>query len=254
VSSFSLENQIAVVTGASAGLGAHFAHVLAEAGAAVALLARRKRLAEEIAAEIKSHGGRAAAFAADVTDHDSLRRALHDIESELGSPDILVNNAGLHAGEMAIDLTPGDWDKVMDTNLKGTWLITQEVARHWVEHKRPGAVVNIASILGYSVSPGLMPYAVSKAAVVQLTKALALEWARYGIRVNAIAPGYIPTDLTGDFLASPPGQAMVKRIPMRRAGAADDLTGPLLLLASSASAYMTGSVITVDGGHLLAGA
>jgi len=248
--SFSLERQVAIVTGASSGLGAHFAHVLAEAGAKVALLARRKRLAEEVAAELKSHGWTAAAFAADITDRDSLHRALHDVEAELGPPDILVNNAGMHAGLFALDLNPQDWNAVIDTNLTGTWAITQQVAQHWVERKRPGVVVNIASILGLGVSQGVMSYAVSKAAVIQMTKGLALEWARYGIRVNALAPGYFPTDLTKDFLASPEGEAMVKRIPMRRLGQLEDLDGPLLLLASPASGYMTGSVITVDGGHL----
>ncbi|MDQ7250845.1 SDR family NAD(P)-dependent oxidoreductase [Dongia sedimenti] len=249
---FSLANQIAIVTGASSGLGAHFARVLAEAGAKVALLARRKRLAEEIAAEIDAQGGHAIAFAADVTDRDSLHQALHDIEEQIGIPDILVNNAGAHAGDMALDLKPEDWDAVLETNLKGAWLLTQQLAQHWVEKQHPGVVINIASILGIGVSPGVMPYAVSKAGLIQMTKALALEWARYGIRVNALAPGYFPTDLNKDFFATPAGQAVVKRIPMRRLGALEDLDGPLLLLASPASAYMTGSVITVDGGHLVA--
>lgn len=252
MSSFSLANRIAIVTGASSGLGAHFARVLAEAGAKVALLARRKRLAEEVAAEIESHGGHAAAFAADVTDPDSLHRALHDIEAQVGIPDILVNNAGAHAGDLALDLKVEDWDTVLETNLKGAWLLTQQLAQHWVEKQHPGTIINIASILGLGVSSGVMPYAVSKAGLIQMTKVLALEWARYGIRVNAIAPGYFPTDLNKDFFATPAGQATVKRIPMRRLGALEDLDGPLLLLASPASAYMTGSVITVDGGHLLA--
>ncbi len=250
MASFSLGNQVAVVTGASSGLGAHFAHVLAEAGARVALLARRKRLAEEVAAEIKAHGGHAAAFAADITDRDSLQRALHDVETDLGTPDILVNNAGMHAGLFALDLAPQDWNTVIETNLTGTWAITQQFAQHWVERKRPGVVVNIASILGIGVSPAVMSYAVSKAGVIQMTKALALEWARHNIRINALAPGYFPTDLNKDFLASPDGEATLKRIPMRRLGRLEDLDGPLLLLASSASGYMTGSVITVDGGHL----
>jgi NAD(P)-dependent dehydrogenase (short-subunit alcohol dehydrogenase family) len=248
---FSLANQIAIVTGASSGLGAHFAHVLAEAGAKVALLARRKRLAEEIAAEIKSHSGHAFAFAADVTDPDSLHQALEGIEKQLGIPDILVNNAGAHAGDMAIDLKLEDWDKALETNLKGAWLLTQQLAQHWVEKQHHGTIINIASILGIGISPGVMPYAVSKAGLIQMTKALALEWARYGIRVNAIAPGYFPTDLNRDFLASEAGAAIKKRVPMRRFGELSDLDGPLLLLASSASAYMTGSVITVDGGHLV---
>jgi NAD(P)-dependent dehydrogenase (short-subunit alcohol dehydrogenase family) len=249
---FSLANHIAIVTGASSGLGAHFARVLAEAGAKVALLARRKRLAEEIAAEIDSHGGHARAYAADVTDPDSVHQALHDIEAEIGIPDILVNNAGAHAGDMALDLKTGDWDAVVETNLKGAWLLTQQLAQHWVEKQHPAAIINIASILGIGVSAGVMPYAVSKAGLIQMTKALALEWARYNIRVNAIAPGYFPTDLNRDFLESSAGEAIKKRIPMRRFGQLEDLDGPLLLLASPASAYMTGSVITVDGGHLTA--
>ncbi|HVZ01547.1 MAG TPA: SDR family oxidoreductase [Dongiaceae bacterium] len=247
---FSLESQVALVTGASSGLGAHFARVLAEAGARVALLARRKRLAEEVAAELESHGWAASAFAADITDHDSLHRVLHEVEAGLGTPDILVNNAGAHAGRLALDLDAADWNRVIETNLTGTWAITQQLAQHWVERKRPGVVVNVASILGIGVSPGVMSYAVSKAGVIQMTKALALEWARYGIRVNALAPGYFPTDLNKEFLATPEGAAILKRIPMRRLGKLEDLDGPLLLLASPASAYMTGSVITVDGGHL----
>jgi len=250
---FSLANQTAIVTGASSGLGAHFAHVLAEAGARVALLARRLRLAEEIAAEIADQHGTAAAFSCDVTDPDSIRRALQDVESTFGLPDILINNAGLHVGDTAIELKPEDWDSVMETNLRGTWLMTQDVARHWIERKRPGVIVNIASILGITVSGGVMPYAVSKAALIHLTKSLALEWARHGIRVNALAPGYFPTDLNKDYLASSAAEAMVKRIPMRRIGAFKDLDGPLLLLASPASGYMTGTVIPIDGGHLVAG-
>jgi len=216
------------------------------------LLARRKRLAEEVAAEIDAEGGHAWAYAADVTDSDSLHQALHDIEAQIGIPDILVNNAGAHAGDMALDLKLADWDSVIETNLKGAWLLTQQLAQHWVEKQHHGTVINIASILGIGTSAGVMPYAVSKAGLIQMTKALALEWARYGIRVNAIAPGYFPTDLNRDFLASEAGEAIKKRVPMRRFGALEDLDGPLLLLASPASAYMTGSVITVDGGHLVA--
>jgi NAD(P)-dependent dehydrogenase (short-subunit alcohol dehydrogenase family) len=250
---FSLDNKVAIVTGASSGLGAHFAAVLAEAGARVALLARRKRRAEEVVAEIKAHGGTGAAFAADVTDRDSIVKALRDIEVRLGPADILVNNAGLHSGGPAMDLKPEEWDATMDTNLKGAWLFTQLVAQRWIEAQRPGVVVNVASILGIGVGKGVMPYGVSKAALIHMTKTLAREWARYDIRVNAIAPGYIPTELNRDFLESPAGQAMVKTIPQRRLGRLEDLDGPLLLLASPAASYMTGSVVVVDGGHLLAG-
>jgi NAD(P)-dependent dehydrogenase (short-subunit alcohol dehydrogenase family) len=191
------------------------------------------------------------AFAADVTDTDSLHQALGDIEGRIGIPDILVNNAGAHAGDMALALKHEDWDAVLETNLKGAWRLTQQRAQHRVEKRHPGLVVNIASILGIGVSAGVMPYAVSKAGLIQMTKALALEWARHGIRVNALAPGYFPTDLNRDFFETAAGQATMKRIPMRRLGQLADLDGPLLLLASSASAYMTGSVITVDGGHLV---
>ena len=250
---FSLANRTAIVTGASSGLGAHFAAVLAEAGARVALLARRQRQAEEVAAEIKAQGGTGAAFAADVTDRDSILQALRDVEVQLGPVDILVNNAGLHTGGPAMDLKPEDWDATMDTNLKGAWLFTQLAAQRWMQAQRPGVVVNVASILGIGVGKGVMPYGVSKAALIHMTKSLAREWARYDIRVNALAPGYIPTELNRDFLESPAGQAMVKTIPQRRLGQLEDLDGPLLLLASPASAYMTGSVVVVDGGHLLAG-
>jgi NAD(P)-dependent dehydrogenase (short-subunit alcohol dehydrogenase family) len=250
---FSLQNKVAIVTGASSGLGAHFAAVLAEAGAKVALLARRKRQAQEVAAAIEAQGAVAAAFVADVTDRDSIMRALRDIEAELGPADILINNAGLHAGGSAMELKPEDWDAILDTNLKGAWLFTQLTAQRWMESRRPGVVVNIASILGIGVGRGVMPYGVSKAALIHMTKTLAREWARHDIRVNAIAPGYFPTELNRDFLESPAGQAMVKSIPQRRIGRLEDLDGPLLLLASSASAYMTGSILVVDGGHLLAG-
>jgi NAD(P)-dependent dehydrogenase (short-subunit alcohol dehydrogenase family) len=251
--SFSLDTKVAIVTGASSGLGAHFAAVLAGAGAKVALLARRQRRAEEVAAAIKASGGIGAAFSADVTDRDSILQALGDIEAQLGPVDILVNNAGLHSGGAAMDLKPEDWDATMDTNLKGAWLFTQLAGRRWMEGRRPGVVVNIASILGIGVGRGVMPYGVSKAGLIHMTKTLAREWARYDIRVNAIAPGYIPTELNRDFLESAAGQTMVKAIPQRRLGRMEDLDGPLLLLASPASAYMTGSVLVVDGGHLLAG-
>jgi NAD(P)-dependent dehydrogenase (short-subunit alcohol dehydrogenase family) len=250
--SFSLTDKVAIVTGASSGIGAHFAGVLAGAGAKVALLARRKSRAEEVAARVAANGS-TVAFEADVTDRESIARALRDIEAEFGPADILINNAGVHAGAMAMDLKPEDWDATMDTNLKGAWLMTQLTAQRWTANQRPGVVVNIASILGIGIGRGVMSYGVSKAALIHMTKTLAREWARYDIRVNALAPGYFPTELTRDFLASPAGQTMVKSIPQRRIGNLEDLDGPLLLLASSASSYMTGSVIVVDGGQVLSG-
>lgn len=245
---FDLSGDIAFVTGASAGLGRHFASVLARAGARVVLCARRRDLVAEAAAALPA--GKALAVAGDVTDGASMQRALQQAEHQLGPVTLLVNNAGIADGHTALDLPEDDWDSVLDTNLKGAWRMAQLCARQWVEREMPGNIVNIASILGFRVAGRSLPYAVSKAGLVQMTKALSLEWARHGIRVNAIAPGYIETDLNRDFFATSPGQALIKRIPQRRLGQPADLDGALLLLASSASAYMTGSVIAVDGGHL----
>jgi NAD(P)-dependent dehydrogenase (short-subunit alcohol dehydrogenase family) len=245
---FDLGGEIAFVTGASTGLGRHFATVLAEAGAKVALCARRRALVTEAAAALPA--GRACAVAGDVTDGSAMQVALRQAEAELGPVTLLINNAGIADDHTALDLPEDDWDRVIDTNLKGAWRLAQLCARRWVEGGAPGNIVNIASILGLRVAGRSLPYAVSKAGLVQMTRALSLEWARHGIRVNAIAPGYIETDLNRDFFATSSGQALIKRIPQRRLGQPADLDGALLLLASSASAYMTGSVITVDGGHL----
>ena len=248
-----LTGEIAVVTGASSGLGEHFAKLLAAHGAKVALLARRLDLAAGIAREIEVAGGEALALAADITHADDLKRALAATEARFGLPTLLINNAGIAHHETALELAEADWDQVMETNLKGAFLAAQIVAQHWVAAGKGGNIVNIASILGVRVTGRALPYAVSKAGLIQMTKALALEWARHGIRVNALAPGYILTDLNKEFFATPAGAEMVKRIPQRRMGALADLDGPLLLLASSASSYMTGAVIPVDGGHLNSG-
>jgi NAD(P)-dependent dehydrogenase (short-subunit alcohol dehydrogenase family) len=247
-SPFDLSGDVAFVTGASAGLGRHFASVLAKAGAKVVLCARRHELAAEAAAALPA--GRAVALAGDVTDGASMQHALRQAGDQLGPVTLLVNNAGIADDHPALDLPEDDWDRVIDTNLKGAWRMAQLCAQHWVERGMPGNIINIASILGFRVAGRSLPYAVSKAGLVQMTHALSLEWARHDIRVNAIAPGYIETDLNRDFFATAPGQALIKRIPQRRLGQPADLDGALLLLASSASAYMTGSVIAVDGGHL----
>ena len=248
---FDLGGKVALVTGASGGLGLHFARTLSRAGARIALAARRKDQLESNVAALAEEGGQAIAVAMDVTDPLSVERGVADIAEQLGPATIVINNSGVTVSDTALDLDPDGWDKVMDTNLKGAWLVSRAAARRMIDAKLQGSIVNIASILGFRVAGRVAPYAASKAGLVQLTRALAFEWARYGIRVNAIAPGYIETDINRDFFASDAGQALIKRIPQRRIGRPEELDGPLLLLASDASSYMTGSVIVADGGHLV---
>jgi NAD(P)-dependent dehydrogenase (short-subunit alcohol dehydrogenase family) len=187
--------------------------------------------------------------ALDVTDPASLAACLDAAEARFGPCDLLVNNAGIAVTRPALDLSAGEWDRVLDVDLRGAFLVAQAVARRLVAAKLPGVVVNIASVLGERIIPGVAGYSAAKAGLLHLTRQLAVEWARHGIRVNALAPGYVATDINTDFFASEAGQAMIRRIPQRRLGTVEDLTGPLLLLASAAGAHMTGSVVTVDGGH-----
>ncbi|HVJ34075.1 MAG TPA: glucose 1-dehydrogenase [Terriglobia bacterium] len=247
-SQFDLSQDVAIVTGASSGLGWHFAKTLVAAGARVALVARRHDKLTELIGELPA--GSATAIAANVAERSTIVDLVATVTRELGAPTLLVNNAGITDDQPALELTEADWHRVLDTNLTGAWELAQLCAASWVEEKRPGNIINIASILGLRVAGRNLPYAVSKAALIQMTKALSLEWARYQIRVNAIAPGYIETDLNRDFFASEAGAALIKRIPQRRLGKPSDLDGAFLLLASQASSYITGSVITVDGGHL----
>jgi len=246
-----LADRVALVTGASSGLGRRFAEVLAAHGAAVACCARRREKLVETVDAITAAGGQALAVEMDVTDRDSVADAFETADRALGQVTILINNAGLAATGPAIDLDPATWDQTMATNLTGAWAVAQRAAKDMIAAGRPGTIVNVASILGLRQAGGVMPYAVSKAGLVQMTKSLALEWARHKIRVNAIAPGYIETDLNREFLESEGGQALMKRIPQRRFGTPDDLEGALLLLASDASDFMTGEVVAVDGGHLV---
>jgi len=250
-STFDLTGKIALVTGASSGIGRRFAITLAGAGAAVAACARRTDKLAATVAEIEAAGGRAIGVAMDVTDAGSVARAFDAVGSELGPVTVLVNNAGVSGRFPALEMTEADWDRVIDANLKGAWTVAQAAARRMAAAKTGGVIVNTASILGLRVSKGVLPYAVSKAGVVQMTKALALELAKHNIRVNALAPGYFETDLNREFLKSDAAQAMIKNVPMRRVGDHDELTGPLLLLASDASSYITGVVLAVDGGHLV---
>jgi NAD(P)-dependent dehydrogenase (short-subunit alcohol dehydrogenase family) len=240
-----------LVTGASSGLGRHFAASLAGAGATVVAAARRLNALEEVVAEIRAAGGTAHAVAMDVTDLASVRDGVAEAVRLAGRIDGLVNNSGVTETVPLLDQTEDGWDRIMDTNLKGAWAVACETARHMAGRSGGGAVVNIASILGLRQGGQLSAYATSKAALVQLTRQMALEWARHGIRVNALAPGYVETDLNRDFFATVAGGSMVKRIPARRLGRPEDLDGALFLLLSDAARYITGAVLPVDGGHLV---
>ncbi len=247
---FSLSGKTALVTGASSGLGRRFALTLAKAGADVVLAARRTDKLNELAGEVAGLGRRAEAVAMDVTDLDSIGQAVQMAHRNMGRIDILVNNAGVAVTKSAFDHGEEDWDFVVDTNLKGAFFVAQTVAKTMAEDGG-GSIVNIASILGERVLKQLSSYAAAKAGLVQVTKTMALEWARYNIRVNAIAPGYIITEINRDFLTGEGGDKMRKGVPLRRFGEESDLDGPLLLLAGGASGFMTGSVLTGDGGHVL---
>lgn len=246
---FDLEGQVAIVTGASGGLGSAFARMLAAHGAKVALGARRIDRLTALAEEIAADGGRAFPVHLDVTDGDSIKSAVETVQKELGPVQILVNNSGVVARKPIFDHDEADWDSVVDTNLKGAWLLSLEVSRRLVDHDLPGAIVNISSILGYGrVSSQVHEYCASKAGLVQLTKSMATELARHGIRVNAIAPGYVITDLNREFLTGPGGEGLRNRIPQQSFGEPEDLEAVLLTMVSSAGRYMTGSVVTIDGG------
>ena len=249
---FSLQGRVALVTGASSGLGTQFAKALADNGAAVALVARRADRLKALKDEIEGKGGKAVALEADVTDRAAMVRAFDAAEKAFGTVTILVNNAGIaQSARRAIDVTEEEWRKVLGVDLDAVFYNAQEAARRMLAANKKGAIVNIASVLGFGVSKGVAAYATAKAAVVQVTKALAVELAFKGVRVNAIAPGWFVTEINDKYLTGEAGDALKRAIPMGRFGKEGDLDGALLLLASDAGSYITGATIVVDGGQVV---
>lgn len=249
VPNFGLQGRVALVTGAGTGLGARFCHVLAANGAAVVATARRADKVEAVAAAIRAAGGRATAVSTDVTDPASLKAAFDAAEQAFGIVDVVIANAGITHADRAHEMADETWRRVLATNLDGVYYTAREAAARLIAAKKPGSIVAVASILGYGVAKGVSAYAVSKAGVVQLVQALGLEWAFRGVRVNAIAPGYFVTDINRDYLTEGMGAQMRRDIPMGRFGEEGDLDGALLLLASEAGRFITGTTITVDGGQ-----
>jgi 3-oxoacyl-[acyl-carrier protein] reductase len=249
---FDLTGRVALVTGASSGLGTHFAEVLAANGAAVGLVARRKERLDEVASRIEAAGGRAVTVSADVLDRDAMSRAFDIVEAEFGTVTILINNAGIAYAGRAVEVPEAEWRRVLGTNLDAVFFWAQEAAKRMLAAGRPGAIVNIASVLGFGVAKGVVGYTTAKAGVVQLTKALGLELAFKGIRVNAIAPGWFVTEINRDYLSTEAGQKLKRDVPVGRFGEDGDLDGALLLLASDAGRFMAGTTIVVDGGQMVA--
>jgi NAD(P)-dependent dehydrogenase (short-subunit alcohol dehydrogenase family) len=248
---FDLKGHVAFVTGATSGLGRHFAKILSGAGAAVVLSGRRRDRLDAVKREIEKDGGRAAAIELDVTDETRIAPALDQAEAAFGSIDILVNNAGLSVFGLAADISATDFDKVISTNLRAPFLLSTEVARRLIAAKREGRIINIASIGSFRVLPGVTAYCVSKAGLAMMTQCLAREWARRGINVNALCPGYVETELNDEWFASEKGKKQIDGFPRKRLARESDLDGMFLLLASDASRTITGSLLTVDDGQSL---
>lgn len=251
LSSFALNGRHALVTGASSGVGRHVALLLSRAGARVVVAARQTDKLQDLVQELQALGGVAQALTMDVGDASSVRAAFEVLDRNGISIDTLVNNAGVTISKPLLEQADSDWDHVLNTNLRGAFWVAQETAKRMVERRLGGTIVNVASILGQRVAGAVGPYSASKAALIQLTKSMALEWARHGIRCNALLPGYLVTDLNRDFLSSDAGERLRQRVPSRRFGTMEDLDGPMLLLSSDAGRHITGTALAVDGGHLV---
>ena len=247
------EGKTALITGASSGLGARFAKILAQAGAQVVLASRRVERLKELRAEIESNGGAAHVVPLDVTDYASIKSAVAHAETEAGPIDILVNNSGVSTTQRLVDVTPDDYAHVMDTNQRGAFFVAQEIAKRMIarakgDPKKQHRIINIASVAGLRVLPQIGIYCMSKAAVVHMTKSMAAEWGKYGINVNAICPGYIGTEINAEYFDSERGQALINILPRKRVGKPEDLDGLLLLLAAEESHFINGAIVTADDG------
>lgn len=246
---YKLDGRIAMITGGGSGLGRQFALVLADSGAKVAVCGRKLETLQETVRLVQAAGGEALAVSMDVMQPESIQAAIDEIEAKLGTPDILLNNAGANRPKFANDITPEDWDAVLDTNLKGCFFVAQAFAKKLIAAGKGGSVVNMASLIGIRTQKAISAYMAAKAGLLHLTRGLALEWATFGIRVNALAPGYFRTELTGKFLDTDAGKKLISSSPMKRGGNLEELNAPMMLLATDAGSYITGSMLVVDGGH-----
>lgn len=249
---FGLKDTVCMVTGASSGLGWHFSQVLASAGCKVGLAARREDRLKELHKKITQMGGQSMVLPMDVTDRSAVEKGIEQLSSEYGPVQLLINNAGVADSKNFVDSHDSDTSRIFSVNQTAVWQVAQAVTRHMIKASVSGSIINIASIAGIRTIGGAASYSVSKAAVTHLTKIMAMELARHNIRVNALAPGYIATEMNAEFLASDAGNKLINRVPMRRSGESSELDAPLLLLASNKGSFITGAVLPVDGGHVVA--